>query len=624
MSESVEESQGLPLEASASETSALAPVEAEPAAADAAAEEAAEQTAEDLNSSVASEPVSTERPASGGPLSLERIRQLRMSQQSQQRPPQRQPSPRQAPKQSQQGGGGKEGPRGPRQDSGQRSDQRSPRGDHQISAEAAPVGAVTGGAAGAPEETTQVADTVQGMPSPSASGPAISPTKPARSDRDAHKPRRNDRSGVIPTPEPLAFRSKIAVPSVRQPLSQDMELELNEALGLSDLDKLLVGDDMLQVGHELMEGQRVQATVMKAHGEHVFVSLGGPNEGVIPSLSFESLPEIGATLDVVVRGYLAQEGLYEITVSGSAVDVSDWSDLNEGEVIEALVTGANAGGLECKVGNIQGFIPASQAAEYRIETLADFVGQKLLCVVTEANPRRGNLVLSHRAVLEREKKEKREERLAKLEIGMSVEGTVRKILDFGAFVDIGGLDGLLHVSQLSWERVKHPSEVLEEGQKIQVRIDKIDEATGKIGLSYRSLQDHPWTNIDSRFPVGSIAHGTVTRIAEFGAFVRIATGVEGLVHVSELAHHRVHNVGNVVQEGQEVDVKVLSVDVDQQRISLSLKGAQAVPEPRVEESSTETSAVEEERPTPVLPKHRGPLKGGTGNSSSGEQFGLKW
>ncbi len=588
MSESVEESQGLPTEANAP-----APAQADPVVANSEPENA-------------SEPEATERPAVGGPLSLDRIRQLRMSQQS----AQGRSSHHQSPKTAHRGQGGSQGPL---QGQGQRSEPQPPSGDVQGSAEAvSSESPVTGAApAGAPSSTDEAAT--------AGTNKAAAP----RADRDAHKPRRPGRSGVIPTPEPIDTRSKIAVPSVRQPLSHDMELELNEALGLSDLDKLLVGDDMLQVGHELTEGQRVQATVMKAHGEHVFVSLGGPNEGVVPSLSFETLPEIGATLDVIVRGYLAQEGLYEVTVSGNAVNVSDWSDLNEGEVVEALVSGANTGGLECKVGNIQGFIPASQAAEYRIENLGDFVGQKLLCVVTEANPRRGNLVLSHRAVLEREKKEKREERLANLEIGMSVEGIVRKILDFGAFVDIGGLDGLLHVSQLSWDRVKHPSEILEEGQKIQVRVDKIDEATGKIGLSYRSLQDHPWTDIDTRFPVGSIAHGTVTRIAEFGAFVRIATGVEGLVHVSELAHHRVQNVGNVVQEGQEVDVKVLSVDVDQQRVSLSLKAALAAPEQPAEESA-ENQAAEEPRPQPVLPKHRGPLKGGTGNSGGGEQFGLKW
>lgn len=574
----------------------------------------AELTAQTASASAASDtatvPSSGPRssaPPSSGPLSLDKIRQLRQSQQSAQPKLQQRGGARVPP--SPQRSDAKQGPGG---DRGQRTDSQPP-GSAAIAAAEQTAGEATGEAAG---EAT-------GLGEAAGTKTTIGSSTP-RHDARSRKPSRRDAGSVIPTPEPLDARSKIAIPSIRQPLSQDLELELMAALGGSDLDKLLVGDAMLQVGHELEEGQRISATVMKAQGEFVFVSLGAPNEGVIPSLGFETLPEEGATLDVIVRGYLASEGLYEVSVVGSTVDVSDWSDLNEGEVIEALVTGANAGGLECKVGHIQGFIPASQAAEYRIETLADYVGQKLLCVVTEANPRRGNLVLSHRAVLEREKKEKREERLAALEIGAAVEGVVRKILDFGAFVDIGGLDGLLHVSQLSWERVKHPSEILEEGQKIQVRIDKIDEATGKIGLSYRSLQDHPWEDIDARFPTGSVVNGSVTRIAEFGAFVRIATGVEGLVHISELAHHRVQNVASVVQEGQEVDVKILSVDAEQQRISLSLKAAQAAPEPAADTKVEGDAAVEEPRPEPVLPKHRGPLKGGTGHSGGGEKFGLKW
>ncbi len=540
--------------------------------------------------------------APSGPLSLERIRQLRMSQQASQSTAQR---------------------GAPQSKPGQQQSSKQSSGEGQPKPSTAADGP-TGGSAVGGSATSTATTSATGESAAPASGAGAQP----RHDRGARGggKRDRDRSGVIPTPDPVAFRAKIAIPSRRQPLSQDLEQELNEALGGSDLDKLLVGDAMLQIGHELTEGQRIQATVMKAHGEFVFVALGGANEGMIPALSFETLPAEGDMLDVVVRGYLASEGLYELTVPGNAVDVSDWSDLNEGEVVEAIVTAANAGGLECKVGHIQGFIPASQAAEYRIETLGDLVGQKLLCVVTEANPRRGNLVLSHRAVMEREKKEKRAERLASLEIGSAVEGVVRKILDFGAFVDIGGLDGLLHVSQLSWERVKHPSEILEEGQKIQVRIDKLDEATGKISLSYRSLQEHPWENIDARFPAGTVVHGSVTRIAEFGAFVRIAIGVEGLIHISELAHHRVQNVANVVQEGQEVDVKVLAVDPEQQRISLSLKGAQAAPEQTSDspDGSAAAETPEEPRPEPVLPKHRGPLKGGTGNSSSGEQFGLKW
>jgi small subunit ribosomal protein S1 len=444
-----------------------------------------------------------------------------------------------------------------------------------------------------------------------------------KADHRRHNKSSNKGSDVIPTPPPVDMRPKISVPSRRQPLPQDLEDELNAALGGSDLDKILVGDPMLQVGHQLTEGQRLQGRVMKVHGENVFVSLGGPNEGVIPSLQFSEVPAEGTLIEVIVRGYLVDEGLYELTAPGNAIEVSDWSDLKEGDVVEALVTGANTGGLECKVGSVRGFIPASQVSEYRVENLTEMVDQKVLCVITEANERRGNLVLSRRAVLEREKQEKREERLANLNVGDAVEGIVRKILDFGAFVDIGGLDGLIHVSQLSWERVNHPREVLEEGQKVHVRVEKIDEQTGKIGLSYRALQDDPWSNIEDRFPVGTVVHGSVTRIAEFGAFVRIATGVEGLIHISELAHHRVHNVSNVVQEGQEIDTKILSIEPEKQRIGLSLKAAQAAPEPVANQSEDE-SATEEAPAEPILPKHRGPLKGGTTRPSSGEQFGLKW
>jgi small subunit ribosomal protein S1 len=166
---------------------------------------------------------------------------------------------------------------------------------------------------------------------------------------------------------------------------------------------------------------------------------------------------------------------------------------------------------------------------------------------------------------------------------------------------------------------------LQEGQEIDVRVDKIDPQTGKIGLSYRSLQEHPWANIQSRFSVGSIVKGTVTRIAEFGAFVRLATGVEGLVHLSELAHYRVQRVGSVVSEGQEVEVKVLSIEEDKQRIGLSLKAAQAPPPAVESETEAEQPEVQEaEAPRKSVRKPQGPLKGGTGGSAGGDRFGLKW
>jgi predicted RNA-binding protein with RPS1 domain len=439
-----------------------------------------------------------------------------------------------------------------------------------------------------------------------------------KSDEDQpeqpRRPKRQEVSQVAP---------RVEIPNVRGPLSSDLERELEAAFDEADLNKLLVGDSNLKVGIGLEEGQRYTGRVIKIHNENVFIALGGPDEGVVPLLQFHNAPKVGDQVDCVIRGFNAEEGMYNIGIPGEAVSVSDWADIDEGSVVEAKVESANTGGLACKVGNIDGFIPMSQIADYRVETPADFVGQKLLCVVTESSPRRGNLVLSHRAILEREKEEKKKDRLAKLEVGQAYDGVVRKVMDFGAFVDIGGLDGLIHVSQLSWERIKHPSEVVKEGDKIKVRIERVDPDTGKIGLSYRSLQDHPWENIDAQFPIGTVVHGTVSRIANFGAFVKLATGIEGLIHVSELANRRVTNVGNIVQEGQPVEVKILSVDKESQRIGLSLKQAAAPAEE--EAASAEAQAVEATpAPKPSVKKRSEPLKGGMDRPTGGEGFGLKW
>jgi small subunit ribosomal protein S1 len=204
------------------------------------------------------------------------------------------------------------------------------------------------------------------------------------------------------------------------------------------------------------------------------------------------------------------------------------------------------------VGQIRGFIPASQISIYRVEDFEEFADQKLQCVVTEANPSRRNLVLSRRAAIEREREAARQKLWEELEVGQVREGVVRRIQDFGAFVDIGGIDGLIHVSELSWERVNHPSEVLEEGQTIQVRVEKVDREADRLGLSYRGVMENPWTKAEANYPVNSLVTGTVSRIMQFGAFVKLEPGVEGLVHISELAHHRVTRVSNVLHEGDEI------------------------------------------------------------------------
>lgn len=417
---------------------------------------------------------------------------------------------------------------------------------------------------------------------------------------------------------------RVAVPNVRGPLSADMEAELEAQLAAADVESLLSGPAGMVEGRTgLAEGQRVHATVLKIHGDSVFVSLGGPDEGVIPFVQFETEPTPGQSVEVVVRGYGREDRLYLCMLPGQTIEVSDLEDIEEGAVVEATVTKTNSGGLECSVGGAQGFIPISQISEYRVEETEEFVGQKMVCLVTQCNPRQRKLVLSRRAILEREREERRKKQLESLNVGDTVDGTVRSIKDFGAFVDLGGCEGMLHISKLSWDRVDHPSDVLEEGQKVKVKIDKIDEQTGKISLSYRDLLENPWDTVEQDFPIGQVVRGTVSRIANFGAFVRLAPGVEGLVHISELAHHRVSRVQNVVKEGDEVEVKVQSIDRDSQRIGLSLKAAQAAPAAKTDETKQEETE-EPQREPAIKRQHAGPLRGGTERPSGGERFGLRW
>ncbi len=466
-----------------------------------------------------------------------------------------------------------------------------------------PRAATEGGQAGARTQET--------------SGTGATGDKPA-DQASSRGPGEADGGAIPEQPE-----SRVPRPSRHDRLTPEMERELEMALGGASMEELLGAAPAVGAESEALEvDSRHPATVVKIHGDNVFCSLGGRNDAVASLRQFDEPPAIGTQIEVIIRSYHAEDGLYEVSVPGASVEVHDWSDLVEGAVVEARITGSNVGGLECLVNQIRGFIPASQVGMHRVDNFAEYYDQKLPCVVTEANERRRNLVLSHRAVLEREKQAERERLMEELEVGQIREGHVRSLRPFGAFIDLGGLDGLVHISQLSWERVGHPSEILQEGQKVRVKVEKIDPQTGKIGLSYRDLLDHPWDRVDEQFAVESTVKGTVTRIAKFGAFVKIAPGIEGLVHISELAHHRVVQVSSVVEEGQEIDVKVLSIDRENQRISLSLKAAHPLAESPEAEVGEEPA--EEPRPDPLVKPRQEPLRGGREGSSGGERFGLHW
>jgi len=480
-------------------------------------------------------------------------------------------------------------------------------------------------------DTTEVVDESQPVPD----APQTQPDRPSQriqigSQRQSAAPEEAKANPVtVPTPAVAPPPKKrepkhYPPPNIRDQLTPEMEQEYQAALGELSLESLMdsAGGD---VAPELVPEARVTGRVARIHNENNFIDLGGRNQGVVPMRQFEGQPPAeGAELELRVVRFDADEGLYELSRPTAAVSVGNWDEVREGQIIEVNITGANKGGLECQVAGIRGFIPMGQVSIYRVENPEELVGQRLACVVTEASRERRNLVLSHRAVMERERNELREKLLAELAPGQIREGIVRSMKDFGAFVDLGGVDGLIHVSQLSWDRVKHPSEVLEVGQKIKVRVEKFDKETGKIGLSYREVGENPWQNVESKFPVGARVTAPVSRVMDFGAFVKLAPGVEGLIHISELAHGRVFRVSDVLSEGQEVEVKILSVDTEKQRIGLSLKALMAAPvKPGQQQVADEDMPLPAGAPKPPK-KQAANLKGGIGTPSGGEKFGLNW
>lgn len=413
-------------------------------------------------------------------------------------------------------------------------------------------------------------------------------------------------------------------PNVRDRLSPELEQELEAALGGQSLDEI-IDSKAADAGSEIAEGARLTGSVAKVYQDNVFVDIGGRNQGVIAVKQFEvgEIPEPGSQLDVVVARS-GDDGLFELTLPGAAVEVGNWEDVEEGQVVEVSITGSNKGGLECQVAGLRGFMPMGQISLYRVENPEEYVGQRLTAVVTEANRDRRNLVLSHRGVMEREKSANRDKLMAELAVGQIREGVVRSLRDFGAFVDLGGVDGLIHVSKMSWDRINHPSEVLKEGQDVKVKIERIDPDTGKIGLSYRESAENPWDKVETKYYSGAKVNGVVSKIMDFGAFVKLEPGVEGLIHISELSHGRVFRTSDVVSEGQQVEVKVLSVDRDKQRIGLSLRALLEPPKKAGDDDKADTDFNLPPDAPKAPEKRKGKLKGGTGGPSGGEKFGLKW
>jgi small subunit ribosomal protein S1 len=405
-----------------------------------------------------------------------------------------------------------------------------------------------------------------------------------------------DKPIAPPQPKFEYGRSK---PSKRE---LDSQIEADLAASLAGLD---VGADLASTKENSpphapqVAGQKKKGRVVKIHGDDVFLELpGGRSQGLLSLDQFEGkTPALGEDVEVEVERYDGANGLLILTRSGAAQKVADWSGVQQGMVVEVRVTGANKGGLAIELGGIRGFLPFSQIDIVRVEQPELLVNSRVKCMIMEANPHERNLVVSRRMLIEKEREANAAEFWSKLEEGQTRTGTITSIKTFGAFVDLGGADGLIPMGELSWSRVADASEVVKVGQSVEVRVIRIDREARKIGLSLKALNQNPWDDFATRCRPGTKLTGKVTRIAEFGAFVEVEPGIEGLLHVSELSTQRVRRVRDAVTEGQMVEVQVTQIDPENRRLGLSLKAISAAAEDamRAEEAAALTAKVHEER-----------------------------
>lgn len=346
----------------------------------------------------------------------------------------------------------------------------------------------------------------------------------------------------------------------------------------------------------LKKGDTVKGKVVKIDNDQVFVDIGYKYDGVVTlrelsAVSLESAAEaVELGQDVELKVLTIDDEKEKLILSKRIVDSEKaWEELQQkldsGETIEADVAEVVKGGLVVDVG-VRGFIPASMVERHYVEDFSDYKGRTLRLRVKEIDRDKNKLILSQKDILDEEYEANKAKILNSLEIGQVLEGTVQRLTPFGTFVDIGGIDGLVHISEMAWHHVEHPSEVVQVGDTVQVQVLKVNAESERISLSIKAAQKGPWDTVTEQFEVGSIVNGTVKRLVSFGAFVEIAPGIEGLVHISQIAHRHIGTPHEVLEEGQEVSVKILDIIPSEKRVSLSIKETEEAPEePKVEKAA---------------------------------------
>ena len=357
------------------------------------------------------------------------------------------------------------------------------------------------------------------------------------------------------------------------------------------------GDDNAKAMAELLEnaytfrmpnrGDILEGTVVKIDPDQILVDIGFKSEGVVPGAELERIkPEtikVGDQVLVYVVNPEDKSGNVVLSLIRAQLE-RDWRNAEKlfesGEIFEATVSGYNRGGLIVRLGKLRGFVPASQLSsatregneEVQSDDLAKLVGQKLKLKIIELDRGRNRLILSERAAIREWRRQQKERLLAELQEGDIVRGAVSSLCDFGAFVDLGGADGLIHLSELSWGRVSHPSEVLKVGDEVEVYVLKVDRKERRIGLSLKRLQPDPWSQVEEKYSVGQLVEGTITKLTNFGAFARLKDDeIEGLIHISELSDERITHPREVVKEGDVLTLRIIRIDPERRRMGLSLR-----------------------------------------------------
>lgn len=390
-----------------------------------------------------------------------------------------------------------------------------------------------------------------------------------------------------------------------------------------------ISQDALENIVSLKKGDTVKGTIVKIEDNQATVSLGYKYDGVIPLRELSSVQLDNASTvvqlgqEVELKVVSIDDEKEKLVLSKRAIDGEKaWDELQSkfesGEAFEVVVADVVKGGLVADVG-VRGFIPASMVERHFVEDFKDYKGRTLRVKVKEIDRENNKVILSAKEVLEADFEANKQKIMASLEPGQELDGTVQRLTPFGAFVDIGGIDGLVHVSEISWQHVAHPKDAVSEGQSVRVKVLKVDPAAGKISLSIKAAQPGPWESATNSFNTGDIVTGTVRRIVDFGAFIEIAPGVEGLVHISQIAHRHVATPFEVLKEGQEVKAKVLDFNPAQKRVSLSIKETEEAPEqaPRAERSERPSRAPKEDHSAAIAANNQ------SLSFTLGERFGDK-